>query len=82
MILTLCANENRFVFYRFDLHLSALSKRREQEHQMSATRHPDDGRIVTRRQGSVFIIVIDRPKKLNGFSAVMLDELSAAYSAM
>jgi enoyl-CoA hydratase len=49
---------------------------------MSADRHPDDGRIVTRRQGDVLVIVIDRPKKLNGFSAIMLDELSAAYSAM
>jgi enoyl-CoA hydratase len=49
---------------------------------MSAIRHPDDGRIVTHRQGNVFVIVIDRPKKLNGFSAVMLDELSAAFSAM
>lgn len=49
---------------------------------MSANRHPDDGRIVTRRQSDVLVIVIDRPKKLNGFSAIMLDELSAAYSAM
>jgi enoyl-CoA hydratase len=49
---------------------------------MSADRDPDDGRIVTRRQGDVLVIVIDRPKKLNGFSAIMLDELSAAYSAM
>jgi enoyl-CoA hydratase len=49
---------------------------------MSADRNPDDGRIVAQRQGDVFVIVIDRPKKLNGFSAIMLDELSAAYSAM
>ena len=49
---------------------------------MSAIRDPDDGRIVTQRHGNVFVIVIDRPKKLNGFSAIMLDELSAAYSAM
>jgi enoyl-CoA hydratase/carnithine racemase len=49
---------------------------------MSAIRHPDDGRIVTQRHGNVLVIVIDRPKKLNGFSAVMLDDLSAAYSAM
>ncbi len=49
---------------------------------MTAFRHPDDGRILTRRQGNVFVIVIDRPKKLNGVSAVMLDELSAAYSMM
>jgi enoyl-CoA hydratase/carnithine racemase len=49
---------------------------------MTAFRHPDDGRIVTRRQGNVLVIAIDRPKKLNGFSAVMLDELGAAYSEM
>ena len=49
---------------------------------MSTDRHPDDGQIVTRRQGDVLVITIDRPKKLNGFSAVMLDELSAAFSAM
>jgi enoyl-CoA hydratase/carnithine racemase len=49
---------------------------------MSADRNPDDGRIVAQRQGDVLIIAIDRPKKLNGFSAIMLDELSAAYSAM
>ena len=49
---------------------------------MSADRHPDDGRIVMRRHGDVLVIAIDRPKKLNGFSAIMLDELSAAFSAM
>jgi enoyl-CoA hydratase len=49
---------------------------------MSADRNPDDGRIVAQCQGDVLLITIDRPKKLNGFSAVMLDELSAAYSAM
>jgi enoyl-CoA hydratase len=49
---------------------------------MSADRNPDDGRIVAQHQGDVLLITIDRPKKLNGFSAVMLDELSAAYSTM
>jgi enoyl-CoA hydratase len=43
---------------------------------------PNDGRIITRREGPIFIIAIDRPKKLNGFSAVMLDELARAYSEM
>jgi enoyl-CoA hydratase len=49
---------------------------------MTDFRHPDDGQILTLRQGNVLVIVIDRPKKLNGFSAVMLDELSEAYSVM
>lgn len=49
---------------------------------MSADRDPDDGRIVTQRHGDVLVITIDRPKKLNGFSAVMLDELSVSFTAM
>ena len=40
-----------------------------------------DGRIVTEKRGRVFIIKLDRPKKLNGFSAKMIRELAAAYTA-
>jgi enoyl-CoA hydratase/carnithine racemase len=40
-----------------------------------------DGRIVTEKRGLVFIIKLDRPKKLNGFSVKMIKELAAAYTA-
>ena len=40
-----------------------------------------DGRVVTERRGRVFIIKLDRPKKLNGFSVKMIKELAAAYTA-
>ena len=39
------------------------------------------GRIITRKQGDVFVIGIDRPEKYNGFSPNMFDELAAAYQA-
>jgi enoyl-CoA hydratase/carnithine racemase len=43
--------------------------------------HSDaDGRITTDRHGHLFLIGIDRPKKLNAFTPKMLDELSAAYT--
>ncbi len=42
---------------------------------------PADGRITTSRQGRVFLICIDRPKKLNGFSPRMLVELAEAFTA-
>ena len=42
---------------------------------------PADGRIVTEKRGRVFIIKLDRPKKLNGFSVKMIKELAAAYTA-
>jgi enoyl-CoA hydratase len=48
---------------------------------MSKPFDPSDGRIVIRRDGRVFLIGLDRPKKLNGFSAVMLDGLAAAFTA-
>ncbi|MGE0668294.1 MAG: crotonase/enoyl-CoA hydratase family protein [Sphingomonadales bacterium] len=38
------------------------------------------GRIVTAARGDVFLIGIDRPRKLNGFTNKMLDELSRAYA--
>ena len=40
-----------------------------------------DGCIVTEKRGRVFIIKLDRPKKLNGFSTKMIQELAAAYTA-
>jgi enoyl-CoA hydratase len=42
--------------------------------------HPD-GEIVTRRDGAVFMIGLNRPAKLNGFTPKMLTELAAAYTA-
>ena len=38
------------------------------------------GRIVTRTEGEVLLIGIDRPRKLNGFTNKMLGELSQAYT--
>ncbi|HEX6956756.1 MAG TPA: crotonase/enoyl-CoA hydratase family protein [Ferrovibrio sp.] len=40
-----------------------------------------DGEILTRRDGPVFVIGINRPAKLNGFTPKMLRELAAAYTA-
>ena len=40
-----------------------------------------DGRIAAEKRGRVFIIKLDRPKKLNGFSVKMIKELAAAYTA-
>lgn len=42
---------------------------------------PDPGRIATAREGRVFRIAIDRPKKYNGFTPEMLRQLAEAYSA-
>jgi enoyl-CoA hydratase len=42
----------------------------------------NDGRVATEKSGHIFLIVIDRPKKLNGFSLKMLSELGQAFSAM
>ena len=44
--------------------------------------HSNDGRIATEKSGHIFLIVIDRPKKLNGFNVKMLSELGQAFSAM
>jgi len=38
------------------------------------------GRIVTREDGHVLLIGIDRPKKYNGFTNKMLNELAQAYT--
>ena len=43
---------------------------------------PAEGRITTGRDGDLFLIGIDRPKKLNGFSLKMYRELVDAYGAM
>lgn len=42
---------------------------------------PPEGRIVTRRQGRVLEIAIDRPRKLNGFTPEMIQQLAEAYTA-
>jgi enoyl-CoA hydratase len=49
---------------------------------MKTERDPADGRILSRKAGAVQIITIDRPAKLNGFSAVMLDDLSEAFTEL
>ncbi len=49
---------------------------------INTDRDPNDGRITTRKEGAIFIITIDRPAKLNGFSAIMLDELGFAFTTM
>ena len=48
---------------------------------MTASETPADGRITTERFDRVFAIGIDRPKKLNGFSPKMLNEMAEAYTA-
>lgn len=40
-----------------------------------------DGRVSTELRGHVFLIGLDRPKKLNGLSLKMLRELAEAYTA-
>ncbi|MCW5773141.1 MAG: crotonase/enoyl-CoA hydratase family protein [Rhodospirillaceae bacterium] len=40
----------------------------------------DPGRIATVRQGRLFLIAIDRPKKYNGFTPEMLRQLAEAYT--
>ena len=40
-----------------------------------------DGRIVTERRDALFLIGIDRPAKLNGFTPAMLRGLAQAYTA-
>ena len=42
---------------------------------------PGGGRIVTERQGDLFLICIDRPAKYNGFTPQMCVDLAGAYSA-
>lgn len=40
-----------------------------------------DGEILTRREDGVFLIGLNRPAKMNGFTPKMLTELAAAYTA-
>ena len=40
-----------------------------------------EGGVTTEKRGRVFIIKLDRPKKLNGFSVKMIKELAVAYTA-
>jgi enoyl-CoA hydratase/carnithine racemase len=48
---------------------------------MTADATPAEGRITTERRGRLFLIGIDRPKKLNGFSPEMIRALAEAYTA-
>lgn len=48
---------------------------------MQSTIADPDGGILTRRHGAVFLIGLNRPAKLNGFTPKMLKELAAAYTA-
>lgn len=41
-----------------------------------------DGRIVTERDGHIFIMRLDRPHKLNGFTPKMFRELAAAFTEL
>lgn len=42
----------------------------------------DEGRITTERRGSVLLIGLDRPRKLNAFDVAMMRGLSAAYGEL
>ncbi len=42
---------------------------------------PPEGRIVTEKRGRVFLIGIDRPRKYNGFTPAMFEQLGEAYQA-
>lgn len=47
---------------------------------MNEVRQDGEGRISTETRGHVFLIGIDRPRKLNGFTLKMLRELAAAFT--
>ena len=49
---------------------------------MTTQATPDDGRITTGHDADLFLIGIDRPKKLNGFSLTMYRQLAEAFTAM
>ncbi len=40
----------------------------------------DEGQITTEAKGNVFLIGLDRPSKLIGFTPAMLDQLAEAYT--
>ncbi len=41
----------------------------------------EDGEIITRREGEIFVIGLNRPAKYNGFTPKMLREMAAAFTA-
>jgi enoyl-CoA hydratase/carnithine racemase len=47
-----------------------------------STKAENEGRIVTRRDGAIMLVGLDRPAKLNGFTPKMLVELAAAYTEL
>jgi enoyl-CoA hydratase len=47
---------------------------------MTAQTDPGDGRITTELREGLFLIGIDRPAKLNGFTPVMLRAMAQAYT--
>src|SRR4026207_1208663 len=47
---------------------------------MTEQTDPGDGRITTALHDGVFLIGIDRPAKLNGFTPVMLRGMAQAYT--
>lgn len=42
---------------------------------------PEEGRIIAERRGRLFLIGLDRPKKLNGLTPEMLKALAEAFTA-
>ncbi|MEN3974559.1 crotonase/enoyl-CoA hydratase family protein [Emcibacter sp. SYSU 3D8] len=61
-----------------------MVKKQSESGKPAESGHGDDnnalGRIVTAAHGDVLLVGIDRPRKLNGFTNKMLDELSRAYA--
>ncbi len=49
---------------------------------MKTQNTPAEGRITTERDADLFLIGIDRPKKLNGFSLSMYRQLADAFTEM
>lgn len=43
---------------------------------------PPEGRVLAEPRGHLLLIIIDRPKKLNGFSPPMLEQLALAYTKL
>ncbi|MFG1265311.1 MULTISPECIES: Clp protease/crotonase-like domain-containing protein [Xanthobacter] len=41
-----------------------------------------EGTIRTERRGALMLIGVDRPRKLNGFSGIMVTALADAYQVM
>lgn len=51
----------------------------EGDYRMTA---PDEGEITTEARGAVWLMGINRPHKLNGFTPAMFDQLAAAYERL